>query len=32
MGFCFFDNVSIAAKVCQIDFGEACRKILIVDW
>ena len=32
MGFCIFDNVSIAAKVCQIDFKETCRKILILDW
>jgi histone deacetylase 6 len=31
-GFCFFDNVAIAAKVCQKDFGESCRKILILDW
>lgn len=32
MGFCIFDNVSIAAKVCQADFPEICRKILILDW
>ena len=32
MGFCHFDNVSIAARVCQQEFREACRKILIVDW
>lgn len=32
MGFCLFDNVSIAAKVCQLDYPEECRKILIVDW
>lgn len=31
-GFCFFDNVSIATKVCQREFGEQCRKVLIVDW
>lgn len=31
-GFCFFDNVAIAAKVCQRDFGDKCRKILILDW
>jgi histone deacetylase 6 len=31
-GFCFFDNVAIATRVCQKDFGEACRKILILDW
>ena len=32
MGFCIFDNVSIAAKVCQLDYPETCRKILILDW
>ncbi|QKX55544.1 uncharacterized protein TRUGW13939_02638 [Talaromyces rugulosus] len=32
MGFCLFNNVSIAAKVCQRQLGESCRKILIVDW
>ncbi len=32
MGFCMFDNVSIAAKVCQLDFADTCRKILIIDW
>ena len=32
MGFCLFDNVSIAAKVCQADYGETCRKVLILDW
>ncbi|KAI9814009.1 MAG: Histone deacetylase hda1 [Pycnora praestabilis] len=32
MGFCLFDNVAIAARVCQADFGENCRKILILDW
>lgn len=31
-GFCFFDNVSIATKVCQREFGEACRKVFILDW
>lgn len=32
MGFCMFNNVSIAAKVCQVDYPEVCRKILILDW
>jgi histone deacetylase 6 len=32
MGFCLFNNVSIAAKVCQKELGEQCRKILILDW
>ncbi|KAF2772243.1 Arginase/deacetylase [Teratosphaeria nubilosa] len=31
-GFCFYDNVSIAAKSCQQEFGEKCRKILVLDW
>ncbi|KAF1810231.1 hypothetical protein P152DRAFT_105032 [Eremomyces bilateralis CBS 781.70] len=31
-GFCFFNNVSIAARVCQQDFPEKCRKIAIIDW
>jgi acetoin utilization deacetylase AcuC-like enzyme len=32
MGFCLFNNVSVAARVCQNTLGESCRKILIVDW
>lgn len=31
-GFCIFNNVPIAAKVCQMDFPEKCRKVLILDW
>ena len=31
MGFCIFDNVAIAAKVCQQDFSD-CKKVLILDW
>ncbi|TKA64612.1 hypothetical protein B0A55_10054 [Friedmanniomyces simplex] len=31
-GFCFYDNVSIATKVCQREFGEQCRKVFILDW
>lgn len=31
-GFCFFNNVSVAARVCQQDFPDKCRKILILDW
>lgn len=31
-GFCFFDNVSIATKVCQREFGDRCRKVFILDW
>lgn len=31
-GFCFFNNVSIAAVVCQETFPDTCRKILILDW
>lgn len=32
MGFCIFDNVSIAANVCMKDFRDECRKVLILDW
>ncbi|KAI9699415.1 MAG: Histone deacetylase hda1 [Candelina mexicana] len=32
MGFCLFNNVCIAARVCQKSFKEQCRKILILDW
>ena len=32
MGFCLFDNVSIATKVCQADYPDICRKVLILDW
>lgn len=32
MGFCLFNNVPIAAKVCQNEFPDTCRKILILDW
>ncbi|KAK6430327.1 Histone deacetylase hda1, partial [Oleoguttula sp. CCFEE 5521] len=31
-GFCFYDNVSIATKVCQREFGSSCRKVFILDW
>jgi len=31
-GFCFFNNVCVAARVCQKDFPDLCRKILILDW
>lgn len=32
MGFCLFNNVCVAARVCQRELGEECRKILILDW
>ena len=32
MGFCFFNNVPVAVKVCQKDYPERCRKVLILDW
>lgn len=31
-GFCFFNNVCVAARACQRDFPDTCRKILILDW
>ncbi|KAF1997240.1 hypothetical protein P154DRAFT_579163 [Amniculicola lignicola CBS 123094] len=31
-GFCIFNNVPIAARVCQNDFPEQCRRVLILDW
>ncbi|KAL6889930.1 hypothetical protein HDV57DRAFT_488088 [Trichoderma longibrachiatum] len=32
MGFCFFNNVPVAVKVCQQDYPDQCRKVLILDW
>ena len=32
MGFCFFNNVPVAVRVCQKDFPQTCRKVLILDW
>ena len=32
MGFCLFNNVSVAARVCQEKLGDECRKIMILDW
>jgi histone deacetylase 6 len=32
LGFCIFNNVPVAAKVCMADYPETCRKILILDW
>ncbi|OBT80163.1 hypothetical protein VF21_00614 [Pseudogymnoascus sp. 05NY08] len=32
LGFCMFNNVPVAARVCQADFPDTCRKILILDW
>lgn len=31
-GFCIFNNVPIATRVCQNDFGNKCRKVMILDW
>ena len=31
-GFCIFNNVCVAAKVCQERFPGICRKVLIFDW
>lgn len=32
MGFCFFNNVPVAVRVCQREYPETCRKVLILDW
>ncbi|PHH65416.1 hypothetical protein CDD81_2520 [Ophiocordyceps australis] len=32
MGFCFFNNVPVAVRVCQQDYPNVCRKVLILDW
>ncbi|KAI0394583.1 histone deacetylase [Xylariaceae sp. FL0594] len=32
MGFCLFNNVPIGARVCQQEYPDACRKVLILDW
>jgi histone deacetylase 6 len=32
MAFCVFNNVSVAARVCQRQLGDKCRKIMILDW
>ncbi|KAF7543780.1 hypothetical protein G7Z17_g10470 [Cylindrodendrum hubeiense] len=32
MGFCFFNNVPVAVRVCQQDFPDICRKVLVLDW
>ncbi|ESZ92003.1 hypothetical protein SBOR_7618 [Sclerotinia borealis F-4128] len=32
LGFCVFNNVPIAAKICMLDYPETCRKVLILDW
>lgn len=32
MGFCIFNNVPMAAKVCLKDYPDICRKVLILDW
>ncbi|KAI4908918.1 hypothetical protein J4E90_008656 [Alternaria incomplexa] len=31
-GFCIFNNVPIATRVCQNAYPETCRKVLILDW
>jgi histone deacetylase 6 len=31
-GFCIFNNVPIAARVCQTNYPETCRKVMILDW
>ncbi|KAJ4990594.1 histone deacetylase [Stagonosporopsis vannaccii] len=31
-GFCIFNNVPIATRVCQDAYPQTCRKVLILDW
>ncbi|CBX90551.1 hypothetical protein LEMA_P066770.1 [Plenodomus lingam JN3] len=31
-GFCIFNNVPIAIRVCQDAYPQTCRKVLILDW
>jgi histone deacetylase 6 len=31
MGFCFFNNVPIAVRVCQQEY-DSCKKVMILDW
>ncbi|EOA88363.1 uncharacterized protein SETTUDRAFT_160266 [Exserohilum turcica Et28A] len=31
-GFCIFNNVPIATRVCQNAYPETCRRVLILDW
>lgn len=31
-GFCFFNNVCIAARIAQRDYPDTVRKVLILDW
>lgn len=32
MGFCFFNNVSIAARHLKQKFSNLCQRIAIIDW
>ncbi|KAF4821254.1 Histone deacetylase clr3 [Colletotrichum tropicale] len=32
LGFCFFNNVPVAVKICQQEYPADCRKVLILDW
>ncbi|KAI9651066.1 Histone deacetylase hda1 [Ciborinia camelliae] len=32
LGFCVFNNVPVAAKICMMDYPDKCRKVLILDW
>lgn len=31
-GFCIFNNVPIATRVCQNSYPLSCRKVMILDW
>jgi hypothetical protein len=32
MGFCLFNNVAVAIKVMQRRYGDACKRVMILDW
>ena len=32
MGFCFYNNVAVAARFIKEKYQDECRKILILDW
>lgn len=32
MGFCFFNNVPVAVRAVQNEYGDTARRIMILDW